>query len=118
MRRALIWRKPLLRRRMLRKRWTKSLPVRQSRPMRRRERHPCDPRGLIQEAYAIEGIGTEECRSILFDWAVGLDSGLDTVAAAKRLHADLAVSNPDHPMSRLLAEAAHGTPRRRRRRTT
>lgn len=85
--------------------------------MTRRERHPCDPRGLIHEAYAIDGIGAEECRSIFFDWAIGLESGLDTVAAAKVLYADLAGKNPDHPMSRLLREAAAGTPpdgRRRR----
>lgn len=84
--------------------------------MTRREVHPCDPRGLIHEAYNIDGIGTEECRSILFDWAVGLDSGLDTVASARRLHADLAGKYPDHPMTRLLAEAAHERPRGRRHR--
>jgi hypothetical protein len=71
-----------------------------------RERHPCDPRGLIHEAYAIDGIGTEECRSIFFDWAIGLDPGLDTVAAAERLHRDLAAKAPGHPMSLILAEAA------------
>ena len=86
--------------------------------MSRRERHPCDPRGLIHEAYAIDGIGLEECRSIFFDWAIGLDSGLDTVAAAERLHAELAAGNPDHPMSRILTEAAaaEARPGRRRRR--
>ena len=73
-----------------------------------RERHPCDPRGLIHEAYAIEGIGPEECRSIFFDWAIGLEPGLDTVAAAKTLHADLAGKDPGHPMSVILAEAARG----------
>jgi len=77
--------------------------------------HPCDPRGLIHEAYNIDGIGTEECRSIFFDWAIALDAGQDAVAAARQLHADLAAKDPDHPMSRLLAEAAQGmTPRRGR----
>jgi len=113
---ALIWRKPLPAHHMSLKSWTKSRRPGILPGMSRRERHPCDPRGLIHEAYAIEGIGIEECRSIFFDWAVGLDSGLDTVAAAKTLHADLAGKNPDHPMSRLLAEAAEGTRHGRRRR--
>jgi hypothetical protein len=115
---ALIWRKPLPARHMPLKSWTKSPRPGILGAMTRQDRHPCDPHGLIHEAYAIAGIGTEECRSIFFDWAIGLDSGLDTVAAAKTLHADLAGKNPDHPMSRLLAEAAQGAllGRRRRRR--
>lgn len=77
--------------------------------------HPCDPRNLIHEAYRIDGIGVMECRAIFFDWAMGLDSGMDPVAAARRLHEDLAPANPDHPMTALLAEAAHGlTPGRGR----
>ena len=83
-------------------------------------KHPCDPSDLIHEAYRIEGIGRPECRSIFFDWALGLDAGVDVAAAAKTLHADLAGKNPDHPMSGLLAEASLGTApgrsgRRRRR---
>jgi len=84
-----------------------------------RERHPCDPTGVIHEAYAIEGITVEECRSIFFDWAVGrasnAASGFDSVAAAKTLHAALGGKYPDHPMSKLLAEAAAAAPSARRR---
>jgi hypothetical protein len=29
-----------------------------------------DPKGLIRESYAIEGITPQECRSILIDWAL------------------------------------------------
>ncbi len=71
-------------------------------------KHPCDPRDLIHEAYRIDGIGPEECRAIFFDWAMGLEIGIDPVGAAKQLHEDLAVVRPDHPMSVLLAEAAAG----------
>jgi hypothetical protein len=71
-------------------------------------KHPCDPTDVIHEAFRIEGIGPEECRAIFFDWAMGLDAGLDMVAAAKTLHAELAGKNPDHPMAVLLAEAAGG----------
>ncbi len=77
-----------------------------SRAMRGIGKHPCDPSDLIHESYRIEGIGPEECRAIFFDWALGLDAGVDLVAAAKTLHADLAGKNPDHPMSKLLAEAS------------
>ncbi|PWG18234.1 hypothetical protein [Salibaculum griseiflavum] len=31
-----------------------------------------DPKGLIYEAYRIEGITTEECRTIFLDWALSL----------------------------------------------
>jgi hypothetical protein len=84
-----------------------------------RERHPCDPTGVIHEAYAIEGITAAECRTIFFDWAVGRASrssqGFDSIAAAKTLYADLGAEKPDHPMSKLLAEAAEATPPARRR---
>ena len=36
-----------------------------------------DPKGLIREAYAIEGITDGECRSILIDWALSLRAGTD-----------------------------------------
>ena len=79
-------------------------------------RDALDPKGLIREAYRIEGIGAEECRAIFFDWAMGLDAALDPVEAARRLHDDLAADRPDHPMSGLLAQAAQGTMSARRRR--
>lgn len=93
--------------------FTDSPPGGMLRGMRGRGPHPCDPRNLIHEAYRIEGIGAEECRAIFFDWAVGLDAGLDLVESARRLHEDLGAAQPDHPMTALLAEAAHGlTPER------
>ena len=70
--------------------WTEFTPTAHSRPMRGIGKHPCDPSNLIHEAYRIEGIGLEDCRAIFFDWALGLDSGLDMVAAAKTLHAEFA----------------------------
>ena len=78
-------------------------------------KHPCDPSDLIHQAYRIEGIGAAECRAVFFDWALGLDDGVDMAAAAKTLHTDLAGINPDHPMSGLPAEASLGvTPGKRR----
>ncbi|MEM0921810.1 MAG: hypothetical protein AAGI13_02120 [Pseudomonadota bacterium] len=79
--------------------------------------HPHDPRDLIGESLRIEGIGVEDCRSIFFDWALGLEEGIDPAIAAQSL---LDAHDPpgDHPMTDLLREAVTrtATPRRRRRR--
>ncbi|MEM9043237.1 MAG: hypothetical protein AAGC81_00975 [Pseudomonadota bacterium] len=81
----------------------------------KRNAHPLDPRDLIAESYRIEGIGPEDCRSIFFDWALGLDPAENPVSAATVL---LEHHQPpqDHPMTVLLREAAEGTARPRRRR--
>lgn len=66
---------------------------------------PDDPKGLIREAYKIDGISDGECRSILVDWALSLPPEVDQPAVAARL-----IARPgypaDHPMSILLAAAA------------
>ena len=64
-----------------------------------------DRRGLITEAYRIEGIGAADCRSIFLDWALGLPAGVAPTQAAAAL---LAHHRPpeDHPMTALLREAA------------
>lgn len=73
-----------------------------------RETHEFDPRGLIGEAYAIENIVIEECRSIFFDWALGR---ADTPEAAEQIAALLATygeAHPDHPMTAVLREGLPG----------
>ena len=84
---------------------------------------PPDPRGLIREAYRIEGLGLPEARAIFFDWAMGLPAETDARAAIRDLMARHgAEDRPDHPMSTVLreglAEAApatrRGGPRARR----
>lgn len=69
--------------------------------------HPDDPRGLIHEAFRIEGIGPEDCRSIFFDWALGLPEPAEASRAARALLAHHGAPE-DHPMSVLLREAAEG----------
>lgn len=75
---------------------------------------PDDPKGLIYEAYRIEGITKPECRSIFLDWAMSLGADRETRAA---LHTMLATygTDPAHPMSEVLSEGLHSiaTPRRR-----
>lgn len=74
-----------------------------------------DPRGLIREAYRIEGIGAEECRSIFLDWALGLPVELSTARALKRLIAEYGGAAPDHPMTAILRAGLEAQPSPRRR---
>lgn len=62
----------------------------------------CDPRGLIYEAYRIDDISAEDCRSIFFDWALGVPAGED----AKQYVNDLLAhyGDPTHPMTAVLEE--------------
>lgn len=78
-----------------------------------------DPKGLIRESYAIEGISDAECRSIFMDWAMSLPVGKAAGPAAAKsataggrtgdqlrvLIAHYALAQPDHPMSQLLNAA-------------
>lgn len=74
-----------------------------------------DPRGLIREAYRIEGITEPDCRSIFLDWALGLKEGQAAPEGARALLASYADAPPDHPMTRVLQASldAVQSPRRR-----
>ncbi|QYK40260.1 MAG: hypothetical protein KF887_12565 [Paracoccaceae bacterium] len=65
-----------------------------------------DPKGLIREAYRIEGIGPGECRSIFVDWALSLAPGADVAPALEVLIGHYGSGAPDHPMTRVLHEGA------------
>lgn len=74
-----------------------------------------DPKGLILEAYRIEGITKPECRTILLDWALSLGEDQDAVDTIGKLLAEYEGENPDHPMTEVLQEgrARMSKPRRR-----
>ena len=76
---------------------------------------PDDPKGLVREAYRIEGIGPAECRSIFIDWALSLPAGTDTDAALGAL-LERHAAEPDHPMTAVLREglSRRADPPRRR----
>ncbi len=79
--------------------------------------HPFDPRGLIREAYRINGITLAEVRVIFLDWAI---SRPDAPGEAEQIAALLAAygsQTPDHPMSAVLRAglAASAVPPRGRR---
>jgi hypothetical protein len=77
---------------------------------------PLDPRGVIREAYRIDGIESASCRSIFLDWALGLPAGVDATDAALALLARHEAAAPDHPMTAVLRESAEPVPRPRPRR--
>ncbi|WGH80423.1 hypothetical protein [Jannaschia ovalis] len=66
-----------------------------------------DPKGLIREAYRIEGISPAECRSIFLDWALSVE---DARAAIPRL----LQGRPEHPMTDVLREGLAEVPQGRR----
>ena len=74
-----------------------------------------DPKGLVRESYAIEGITPGECRSIFLDWALSLRDGLTVAEAVQTLLAQYAQGRPDHPMNRVLQDglAVADPPRRK-----
>lgn len=63
-----------------------------------------DPKGLVRESYAIEGITLPECRSIYLDWALSLGADTDPQEATRALIAHYGAAAPDHPMTRVLGE--------------
>ena len=75
---------------------------------------PHDPKGLIREAYLIEAITAEECRSIFVDWALSLPDG-DPRPAIAALLGRHGAGAPDHPMTAVLREGSDRVPAPRRR---
>lgn len=74
-----------------------------------------DPRGLIKEAFRIDGITGEECRSVFLDWALGVPVGAEATELVKVLLTTYADEPEDHPMTQTLkaALAEKAAPRRR-----
>lgn len=78
--------------------------------------HELDPRGLIAEAYKIEGISGPECRAIFFDWALSRPAESDAGAEISVLLEAYAGDAPDHPMTVVLREGLSGEAQPRGRR--
>jgi len=74
-----------------------------------------DPRGLIFESYRIDGITSEECRAIFFDWAMGSNDGAGSVDHIKELLAVYQSDFPKHPMTKTLEEGLGAAQKPRRR---
>jgi hypothetical protein len=63
-----------------------------------------DPKGLVRESYAIDGITAGECRSIFMDWALSLPVDFSIPSAVQVLLAHYAPAAPDHPMNTVLQD--------------
>ncbi|MEQ9258891.1 MAG: hypothetical protein RIG84_07310 [Roseovarius sp.] len=74
-----------------------------------------DPKGLVREAYRIDGITEGECRSIFLDWALSLGEAPTPQEAIGVLLARHGESAPDHPMTKVLTEGRGAAERPRRR---
>lgn len=74
-----------------------------------------DPRALIREAYAMDGITPGECRSVFLDWALGVPVGSDPRPLVEELLARYAAAAPDHPMTQVLRDALKAPQAARRR---
>ena len=74
-----------------------------------------DPKGLVFEAYRIDGITDAECRTIFLDWALSLPDGIEAAPQIDALLGRYAGDFPDHPMTGVLREgqARAAAPRRR-----
>lgn len=64
-----------------------------------------DPRGLICDAYSMEGISAPECRSIFLDWALEPREDGALRLAAEALAGQYGPRFPEHPMTAILQEA-------------
>ena len=71
-----------------------------------------DPKGLIREAYRMEGIGAPECRSIFLDWALSVpgDDQRERIVRLLDRYGD-----EGHPMTGVLREALDAPARTGRR---
>ncbi len=79
------------------------------------ENDPLDPKGLIREAYLIDGITWEECRSIFLDWALSLPDGQDARQAIDAMMERHASVGDGHPMTDVLIEGQQAAARPKRR---
>jgi len=74
-----------------------------------------DPKALIRESYAIDGITIEECRSIFLDWALSIDVDSDTKDLISKLLDRYQPRHPCHPMTQVLTEGLDTMSKPRRR---
>lgn len=73
-----------------------------------------DPKGLIYEAFRIDGITDAECRSIFLDWALSLPLEHDTATTIKMLLVQYQ-DQIGHPMLEVMTQGltTMAAPRRR-----
>lgn len=63
-----------------------------------------DARGVIHEAYRIEGIGEAECRSIFLDWAMFAPDAVPVAECLTTFMRVYGTQHPDHPMTQVIEQ--------------
>ncbi|MEL7468493.1 MAG: hypothetical protein AAFN27_08560 [Pseudomonadota bacterium] len=79
------------------------------------EQDAYDPAGLIREAYRIDGIGREDCRTIFLDWVLQQRERFEMRDAVNAMLKKFASEPSDHPMTLTLREAIEEPPAPKRR---
>ena len=79
------------------------------------KRDALDPRELILDAYRIEGIKVEDCRSIFLDWALGVPVEQNVQELIVQLLDRYRADNPDHPMTQVMQDGLQQSVRPQRR---
>lgn len=74
-----------------------------------------DPKGLVREAYRIDGITAGECRSIFLDWALSVPLGADHLALIAALLDHYGAAQAGHPMTQVLRDGLARKPQTGRR---
>ena len=74
-----------------------------------------DPKGLIYEAYRIDGITKAECRTIFLDWALSLPENRAPQGSIAALLDRYEGDHMAHPMTDVLREGRDGSAQPRRR---
>lgn len=77
------------------------------------EKYPNDPKGLIREAYRIDGITLAECRSIFLDWALSVPT--DDLQQVIGQLLERYGQEAQHPMTTVLKEGLATSDRPKRR---
>lgn len=63
-----------------------------------------DARGMIHEAYRIDGITERDCRTIFLDWAMFAPDSPPVAEQLERLLQVYGTDNPDHPMTQVIRQ--------------
>ncbi|MEL7000614.1 MAG: hypothetical protein AAFP68_20370 [Pseudomonadota bacterium] len=79
------------------------------------EQDAYDPAGLIREAYRINGIGREDCRTIFLDWVLQQRERFEMRDAVNAMLEKYSSEPSDHPMTLTLREAVEEPPAPKRR---
>lgn len=69
-----------------------------------------DSRGLIREAYRIEGIDAGQCRSVFLDWLLGAAETPALPEQIAHLLGQYGTAAPEHPMNVVLRDALSAEP--------